>query len=139
MIELFVHGEPVAQGRPRFRQFKGKGPDAKSFVSTYDPSTSRGWKAEIAKAAKNVTPFIPGIPLSMKLVFYLPKPKSVKRLYPIVKPDLDNFIKAVMDALKDIWGDDCQVIQISAGKRYAGIGGIWNGPGVFIAVSEYKE
>ena len=131
MIELFVHGEPVAQGRPRaFRRG--------NMVGFYDPKESKGWKAEIAKAAKDVIPFIPGIPLSMKLVFYLTKPKSVKRQFPIVKPDIDNFVKAVMDALKDIWGDDCQVIQISAGKRYAGIGGIWNGPGVFISIAEYK-
>ncbi len=132
MIELFVHGEPVAQGRPRAYR-RG------NMVGFYDPKESKGWKTEIAKAAKDATPFIPGIPLSMKMVFYLTKPKSVKRLYPIVKPDIDNFVKAVMDALKDIWGDDCQVIQISAGKRYVGTGGIWNGPGVFVAISEYKE
>jgi Holliday junction resolvase RusA-like endonuclease len=134
MIELFIEGEPVAQGRPRaFRRG--------NMVGFYDPKESKGWKAEIAKAVKEKTPFPAGIPLILSVKFYLTKPKSVKRLFPTVKPDIDNFVKAVMDALKDVWGDDCQVIQLRASKQYANHGVCaWRpGPGVWIAISEYKE
>lgn len=132
MIELFVHGEPVAQGRPRAFQRGG-------IIGFYDPKESKGWKAEIAKEVKGHTPFPSGIPLSMSVKFYLTKPKSVKRLHPTVKPDLDNYVKAVMDALKGIWGDDCQVVELRASKQYAGIDGIWSGPGVFISIGKHKE
>ena len=64
--------------------------------------------------------------------FFLPRPKahykrdgSVKVKSPIwhcKKPDLDNLIKAVTDAITDtqrIWLDDSQICQISATKSYA--------------------
>lgn len=132
MIEIFIEGEPVAQGRPRaFRRG--------NMVGFYDPKESKGWKKLIADEVKDKTPFPAGLPLILSVKFYLTKPKSVKRSYPTVKPDIDNFVKAVMDALKDVWGDDCQVIQLRASKEYAGNGIYgWHGPGVWIAISEYK-
>ena len=39
---------------------------------------------------------------------------------PTGKPDLDNCIKLLMDALnKLVWVDDAQVVRLSASKRYA--------------------
>jgi Holliday junction resolvase RusA-like endonuclease len=104
------------------------------MIGFYDPKESKGWKADVAKAAKDCTPFLTGVPLALTVKFYLQKPKSVKRLHPTVKPDLDNYIKAVMDALKDVWGDDCQVVQITASKEYA-----VSGPGAWVGVREHKE
>jgi Holliday junction resolvase RusA-like endonuclease len=104
------------------------------MIGFYDPKESKAWKADIAKEVAGQSPFPGGIPLTLTAKFYLTKPKSVKRLYPTVKPDLDNYTKAVMDALKDIWGDDCQVIRIIASKQYS-----VNGAGVWIVIDEYKE
>jgi Holliday junction resolvase RusA-like endonuclease len=40
---------------------------------------------------------------------------------PTGKPDLDNCIKLLMDALNGIaWRDDAQVVRLTATKRYAG-------------------
>jgi Holliday junction resolvase RusA-like endonuclease len=50
----------------------------------------------------------------------VPKPKSP--VWHCKKPDLDNLIKAVTDAITDtqrIWLDDSQVCFISATKSYA--------------------
>lgn len=62
-------------------------------------------------------------------MFYIHKPKTVKRGYPTVIPDTDNLVKAVLDGLnpkKDnygritlgAWKDDSQVIEVHAYKRY---------------------
>jgi Holliday junction resolvase RusA-like endonuclease len=41
-------------------------------------------------------------------------------IYPQVKPDLDNVMKAVLDALNGVvYADDSQVINLVATKRYS--------------------
>ncbi len=126
MIDIFIHGEPVAQGRPRaFRRG--------NLIGFYDPKESKAWKAEIAAAVKDQPPFPADIPLVLSVSFFLTRPKSVKRMYPTVKPDLDNYVKAVMDALKGVWGDDCQVIRIRTSKQYS-----VNGAGALIQIQEHK-
>ena len=57
--------------------------------------------------------------------FYLPRPKSVtpkKRPDPIVPPDLDKLLRALLDGIGQsqvIWQDDSQVVDIEARKHYA--------------------
>lgn len=129
MIRIFIAGNPVAQGRPRFARI-GQG------VRTYDPGKSRDWKHFIALRAnaEGIKPFLQGVPLSVSVTFYLSRPASVsakKRPLPICKPDLDNFIKAAKDGLKGIaWHDDSQVVRIFAEKLYS------DTPGALITVEE---
>jgi Holliday junction resolvase RusA-like endonuclease len=71
-------------------------------------------------------------PVRVELDFFLPRPKahhkrdgSLKADQPIwhcKKPDLDNLIKAVTDAITDtqrVWLDDSQICEITATKTYA--------------------
>lgn len=59
-------------------------------------------------------------PLAVKVAFYLTKPKSVKREYPAVKPDVDNLLKSTFDAMNGLlWKDDCQIVSLEASKRYS--------------------
>jgi Holliday junction resolvase RusA-like endonuclease len=63
----------------------------------------------------------------VEAVFYLRKPKTVKRLYPVTPPDLDKVCRSLLDGItaKDkqgvqgVWGDDSQVIELVASKRWA--------------------
>jgi Holliday junction resolvase RusA-like endonuclease len=68
----------------------------------------------------------------IQLDFFLPRPKTHLTKYgtskaksPVwhcKKPDLDNLIKAVTDAITDtqqVWLDDSQICQITATKTYA--------------------
>ena len=68
----------------------------------------------------------------IQLDFFLPRPKAhldrhgvPKPKSPVwhwQKPDLDNLIKAVTDAITDtqrVWLDDSQICQITATKTYA--------------------
>jgi Holliday junction resolvase RusA-like endonuclease len=60
-------------------------------------------------------------PVEIALVFHLPKPKSVKREFPSVKPDLDKLVRSTFDGLKTggLYEDDALVIALSASKIYA--------------------
>jgi Holliday junction resolvase RusA-like endonuclease len=60
------------------------------------------------------------------VLFFVPRPKSVKRLLPTTRPDTDKYVRSVGDALtsnpkykiKGFWDDDSQVVDILARKRY---------------------
>lgn len=67
--------------------------------------------------------------LALAVAIVLPVPPSwpAKRrsealagaAWPIGRPDADNYLKLVCDALNGVaWRDDCQVVQASVAKRY---------------------
>lgn len=52
------------------------------------------------------------------------KKKHVRRISgvckPIVKPDLDNYVKSTLDALNGIiWTDDAIIVELNVSKHYA--------------------
>ncbi len=58
--------------------------------------------------------------VELETVFYMPRPQSVKRLYPSVKPDADKLLRAVQDAVAGVAYDhDSQVTDAIIRKRYA--------------------
>ena len=65
--------------------------------------------------------------LFCKIIFFLKKPKSAKkRKHPFVRPDIDNFIKNLLDPLSGImYKDDSQIVHIDCKKEYADSGGIY--------------
>lgn len=109
-MKLIIPIEPVAKGRPRFTK--------QGF--TYTPAKTRDAEAYLRAFASQYPKFAPGLPLSVSIDFYLTKPKSVgkKREFPIVRPDLDNYIK-IVDAFNGVlWDDDSQIIRMLARKEY---------------------
>jgi Holliday junction resolvase RusA-like endonuclease len=130
-ISFFVSGEPKGQPRPKAfaRKF-----GAKWSARVYDPGTAEGWKSQIAIAARRSIPEQPiDGPVSLDLVFWLPRPKAHYRTgkysselrvsapeWHTGKPDTDNLSKAVMDALTHLgfWHDDGQVCSGRTVKRY---------------------
>ena len=64
-------------------------------------------------------------PLYVSVSLYIKRPKSVKREYPSVKPDADNYLKALLDSLNGVlWEDDAQCVDITVRKRYGTVPGI---------------
>lgn len=126
-MKLIIYGEPVAQGRPRFSTAGG-------FARAYDPDKSRDYKDYIRLAAEQK---MQGqAPLNGELSFglrvYRPIPKSMSKkkaamaeaglIRPTTKPDLDNYVKGIKDALKSIcWQDDSQIVAYHEpfGKYYS--------------------
>lgn len=124
-ISFEANGEPMPQPRPRaFKTPSGQ-------VRVYDPSTAEGWKSQIAVAAKPFVPFPPWEgPISIEVQFRFSRPKNhfksngdLKSNAPYWRSgrkDLDNCLKAVMDALTNIgvWKDDGQVVILNASRIY---------------------
>jgi Holliday junction resolvase RusA-like endonuclease len=91
----------------------------------YTPSETKSFEKLVADTlhyAFKQTP-IDGRPLIVELEFHIERPKSVKRDYPIVKPDIDNFVKAILDAANGvIYKDDAVICDLHVKKRYAETG-----------------
>ena len=61
-------------------------------------------------------------PVIVWATFRLPRPKTVKRLYPSVAPDLDKLQRALGDALSvdsHALADDSLIVQWHSKKRYS--------------------
>jgi Holliday junction resolvase RusA-like endonuclease len=124
MIEFTVYGEPVAQGRPRASTRGG-------FVKMYDPQKSKDFKQYVKLVASEYKPdqLLSG-PLELNVKVFKPTLKSFSKkkkieaeqgiLRPISKPDVDNYVKGIKDALnKVIWNDDSQIVDLHVSKFYS--------------------
>jgi len=123
VIKFSVEGTPIQQGSMRHigqgRMIHNKAVELAA------------WRADIASAAKmaGCKPILDPIAITMR--FRVKRPKSVKRDYPTVAPDLDKYIRGVNDGLTGVaFADDSQVIKITASKEYS------DHPGVDIEISE---
>jgi len=140
-FDLFVSGEPVAQGRPRFTTISG-------HARAVDPAKSREYKQIVSVMARQKMGEL-GLspmegPLKLQIhVFRIP-PKSMGKKKGAeacafsrgitTKPDLDNYIKLVSDALNGVvFVDDSQVVAIEADKRFSAT------PGMVITVMEEER
>lgn len=62
------------------------------------------------------------VPAQVEVVFHFTKPDSISksRVHPVVKPDIDKLLRAVLDALTGVaFKDDAQVVQTRTAKRYS--------------------
>ena len=103
MREFFVPGKPIGQGRISTINNHSFHSNAKELIPWRD---SVAWCAKAAKI-----PLLDG-PVQVSYLFVLPKPKTVKRDFPHVVPDLDHLIRAIGDSLKGIaFFDDSQICR----------------------------
>lgn len=122
-IEFFVAGAPVGKQRPKFNSKQRR---------TYTPKKTADWEKKIKNTFKSLElPKIPeGTPISVKVrAFFLPPkswPKYKRAQYMrdgerhTVKPDCDNVLKCVLDALNGVaYPDDSRVFSASVSKHYA--------------------
>lgn len=111
MITFRLDGVPVPQGS--MRVFNG------NIVHSQGAALAT-WRSAVAIAAKQAGCKPEAGAIRLDILFGMPKPKTVKRNYPSVAPDLDKLIRAVLDALTAIaYIDDGQVIEINSSKIYA--------------------
>ena len=125
-LSFFVAGIPKAQ--PRVKAFVRGG-----HAGVYTPDGAETWKQEVRRqAVANARESLMSGVVRVELDFFLPRPKThldrhgvpmpKSPVWHCKKPDLDNLIKAVTDAITDtqrIWLDDSQICQITATKTYA--------------------
>lgn len=116
-MQFEVYGKAQPQGSARAFVNKKTG---KVAVTSANPGL-RDWRDLVAREAREQMHGLPPLETSVRLglVFWLARPRSVKRDEPTVKPDLDKLQRAVLDALTGIvYRDDAQVVHIEADKRY---------------------
>lgn len=123
----------------------------------YDRGYKRRWMKHVrdivgkAMITHRLEPFPENHPVAMGCQFYLRRAKSNKLIYPSQKPDEDNFLRAIRDALQRhpideyandrfaltgvLYYDDCQVVSqlLPAGKEWATED---EPPGVLITVQD---
>ena len=80
------------------------------------------WRKALAEAATQCqaeTGWFSDQPLEMSVIFYLPRPKSIKRDLPTVPPDLDKLARAIGDSCTGIlYNDDAQIVSLQLTKVY---------------------
>ena len=162
-LVITVPGEPQSQDR-RTRQLRAR--DGRTFTGTYLLPETRKWREAILAAARR-HPDFPREPwhgpvrVSIEAFFERPKYMMAKKFGdgPIrknSKPDADNLVKAVLDALTPprakrvtteaeravlrkgyMWIDDGQVHLGRVDRYYHATGDA--GPGVIITIERIKE
>jgi Holliday junction resolvase RusA-like endonuclease len=138
-IEFTVPAIPVPQPRARATAFAG-------CARMYEAKATHPIHAFKASCRMAAQAAYSGGPLEGPIVleceFVLPRPTLPKKAgtyrFPHTKRgDVDNLLKAVMDALNGItWRDDAQVYIVRASKIVAAQGEV---PHVLIAITEQKS
>ena len=117
---------PIAQARTRYT--------SKPYPHEYDPAPVKKFKKQLnalatkQMAEKGLKPFDEAIKVDMAV--YRPIQKSVSKIermrrhlgvvLPSVKPDADNYIKSIWDALNGtIWSDDSRITDAAIKERYS--------------------
>ena len=133
-IFFTIYGKPQGKGRPRFTSRCGH-PSAYTPKPTidYEKSIQNGLKSKFAEneMLRQMPIFAADIPLAVYINAYFEPPKSKPKKWrndalagyykPLVKPDIDNIAKVVLDALNGLaYADDKQVSDVIVSKRYVG-------------------
>lgn len=119
MIKLRILGEPVAKARAKVTRW-----------GAYTPEKTVNYETLIQEIYMQEEREKLNGELEMQVIAYfsIPKNTSKKKLEemlkgtirPTKKPDLDNIIKIVGDALNKIaYDDDSQIVRVSAEKWYS--------------------
>lgn len=124
-VAFVIPGTPVGKGRPKFAR-RG------TFVTTYTPEKTASYENLVkvkAQEAMRGRPMIEGaVAVVVRLLVTPPASWSQKKqraalegnVFPTSKPDADNCIKGIFDAMNEIvFRDDKQVVDLVVSKRYA--------------------
>ena len=125
-VVVNVPGEAVPKGRPRIGTNKKTGRGM-----AYTPSKTKqyeelvGWQAR--SAMRGDPPFDGPLAVEIDIVTTVPASWPLGRkikarkgiIWPAGKPDLDNYVKALVDGLNGIvFVDDMQIVRMTATKQY---------------------
>ena len=122
MISVFVPGPPVPKGSVNAFIAGGVNVPQKAIVTHSRKSIKYEKHIKKYLSDKNIKIYKRPQAVYAYMTFYLERPKSVpksKRDLPSVRPDLDKYIRCVLDALTGIaFEDDAQVTTLYVEKVY---------------------
>ena len=120
-----INLDPYPSPRPRFSRKTGR---------AYMPNEYTLWKKIFLREwlKHNQTKFDAGVAIAVDLKFYIKPPKAISRVKKnqnilktetwrvVVKPDLDNLEKSVLDSVNGhAYEDDNQISDLHSRKRYS--------------------
>lgn len=126
-ISFYVHAKPKGKGRPRFSR-------TRYGVMTHTPESTAEFEDRVryaymeqGGAARQRPHWGKGIPLAIEAEICFAPPASASkkrkldmcagRIRHTIKPDVDNVLKAVEDALNGLaYADDAQIVETHAIK-----------------------
>ena len=117
-VFIFLPGEPIGKGRPRFARGRTYTPPA-TVAYEYSLKT----EAALVMREARLKPFTGPVEVNVVASFGIPASWSKKRradaLHHTSRPDLDNCLKICLDALTGVvWIDDALVCDATVSKRY---------------------
>lgn len=132
IIRITVPGQPQGKGRARVCLRGG-------YARAYTPDSTAAYENLIKLAYGNRGISVVPVELAVTAYYRIPKTFSKKKrnealsghVRPQTKPDIDNVVKVVCDALNKVaYNDDTQVVKIVAEKYYG------ETPGIVIEIKE---
>ena len=128
MIKFRYNGEAVGKGRPRYSR-RGE------YVHTYTPQRTKDFEDAIrfeflASNCEAMPVYDREVALKADILIGVSIPKSYSKkkqalcrdrfIAPNKKPDIDNILKSIFDALNGYaFVDDVQIVRVTAEKVYA--------------------
>jgi Holliday junction resolvase RusA-like endonuclease len=117
-LAFVVPGVPVPQGSKKAFVI-----GRRAVIVDDNADKLKPWRAKVRDAAETALAGRPGFPdaVYVLLDFHMPRPPSVKRLRPSVRPDIDKLTRSILDSLTDsgVLKDDGQVVSVHSKKFYA--------------------
>lgn len=138
-VSFTIPGKAQAKQRPKFNRFSGRAYTPKQTISF------ENWVKDCYfRSVSSIDNKPTDKPLKVAITMYveIPQSKSKKQkekmltgeIKPIVKPDVDNVAKSILDALNGIiYLDDKQVVDLRVRKQYAEV------PSVSVWISEVQK
>lgn len=126
VLRLFVDGDPVPQGSKRI---------ARGRLVNDNDAALKAWRKKICTAVEVLHHGVcEDGPMIVIAEFRMRRPRSVRRPFPSVRPDVDKLLRAVFDAMTDsnVWQDDGQVVAAVTSKVYS------DRPGVLVRVGRHN-
>lgn len=125
-VTVTVPGKVIGQGNIRHL---GKGrPAVHQNAKVLKPwRESIAWHTRQEMACDGVEMFGKGEPVALTVDFILARPKTAPgaRWAPVVRPDLDHYLRALCDALSGVLvEDDAQIVTVTASKVYGTTPGV---------------
>ena len=130
VARFVISGTAAPKERARARLVQPKG--GKPFITMYTPAETAKYEARVKRLAQGAWGNNPVSlrPIDLQVTVYVEIPTSWPNwkqdaaargvVVPTGVPDLDNFVKAISDAMNGVvYRDDGQIVQLDAVKIYA--------------------
>ena len=135
IYEFEIPGKIIGKGRPRLNSYTG---------AVYTPTRTKDYENLVMQYFMIKYPKFKQLEgrVSVEIVANFEVPKSTKKqdkilmlenkINPIKKPDIDNIVKIILDAMNEkAFKDDTQITKLNVEKKYS------ETESVFVKIEEY--